>query len=962
MAPAPTQDLFAERKSGRSAHKLSITGVALSATLVSLYVVINLAGGDWFPFPGHSAHRVPVYAQTVLSECASVKAKPGVSASFTKRIKSDRFEPAVAPPQLIRNATIWTGRKDGTHVVRGDILLQGGLIKAVGSVPKKLLAEFGSDLIQIDANGAWVTPGIFDLHSHLGVGSVPELRGADDVNSIKGIAQPWLRSLDGINVFDSALKLSISGGVTSSLIFPGSANAIGGQAYVIKLRQTEEGSPMSMVLEPPFSLNKTSPTDPPHWRHMKHATGENPSRVYDGTRMDTMWAFREAYNEARKVMNAQDEYCAKAEAGLWKGLAAEVPKDIKWEALVDVLRGKVKVRMPELLDKPTTDGNYQLNIHSYSPSDWDGLARLTHEFKFHIAAIHHAHSAYLVPQLLEKFYGGKPAVAVYKQEAYRGSEFSPKLLNEGGFRVIMKSDHPVMDSRYLLWEAQQAHHYGLPLNKALQAVTTTPADVAGFGHRLGYVQPGYDADIVVWDSHPLSLGATPQQVFIDGIPQIEKSVKVPKPEALQQPPKTPNWDKEAKEAVKYRGLPPLKGDNAEEVILYNIKSAWERQSSGRFVEVQAEPQVTKDNRTWYDSIMHFAEGELVCSSFRPDLLCLQDRLPDVPKIDLEGGSVGPGLTSFGGYLGVVEIDQEPSTNDGYSYGPFDKEFEVVADLSRAVDGLSFEGRDMLLAYRAGVTTSVAAPRTRTMFSGLSVALSNGASHSLENGAVIKDITAVHVVIEAKRQPSVSTQIGLLRQILTSNDESKVTGWFRAVVEGQLPLIVHTEGADIMAKLLALKAEVEDLTGKTIRMAFFGASEAHILAKQLADAGVGIVVSRARSFPLTWDARRMLPGPPLTWDTNISVLLRHGVTVGVGILEGWEARNTRFEVAWAALQAPGDISKEDALALASSNLEKIFGLPRCEDFAAYKGGDIFDLESKVVAVMSKRRSRTEIFRE
>lgn len=217
---------------------------------------------------------------------------------------------------------------------------------------------------------------------------MPELRGSLDDNSLKGIAQPWLRSLDGINVFDSALALSISGGVTSSLIFPGSANAIGksdttlerlalpdefgspgGQAYVIKLRRTEEGSPMSMVLEPPFSLNKTSPTDPPHWRHMKHATGENPSRVYDGmflvfevllvqlfkngfagTRMDTMWAFREAYNEARKVMNSQNEYCAKAEAGLWEGLAAEVPNDIKWEALVDVLRGKVKVCNLELSD------------------------------------------------------------------------------------------------------------------------------------------------------------------------------------------------------------------------------------------------------------------------------------------------------------------------------------------------------------------------------------------------------------------------------------------------------------------------------------------------------------------------------------------------------------------------------------------------------------------------------------
>ncbi|KAG8906655.1 hypothetical protein FRC01_007930, partial [Tulasnella sp. 417] len=681
------------------------------------------------------------------------------------------------------------------EMVRGDILLEGGLIKAVGSIPKKLLAKFGNDLIQTDVNGAWVTPGIFDLHSHIGVVSVPELRGSHDVNSHKGIAQPWMRSLDGINVFDSALPLSISGGVTSSLVFPGSANAIGGQAYVIKLRRTEEGSPMSMVLEPPFSLNTTSPTDPPHWRHMKHATGENPNHAYGSTRMDTMWALRQAYNEARKVLKAQDEYCAKADAGFWEGLAAEVPKDIKWEALVDVLRGKAKV-----------------NIHSYSPSDWDGLARLTHEFKFHITAIHHAHSAYLVPQLLEKFYGGKPAVALYKQEAYLGSEFAPKLMNEGGFRVVLKvtqSDHPLLDSRYLLWEAQQAHRYGLPLNKALQAVTTTPADVAGFGHRLGYVQPGYDADIVVWDSHPLSLGATPQQVYIDGIPQIEQPKKVLKPEVLQHPPRNPDWDKEAREVVKYRGLPHLKGNKVDEVILYNVKSAWERQPSGRFIEVQAQAQPSMNGRVQYDGIMHFADGNLVCSSFRPDLLCHGNSLPDIPRIDLEGGTVGPGLTSFGGYLGVVEIDQEPSTNDGDSYGPFDNEFAVVADLSRAVDGLSFEGRDMLLAYRAGVTTSVASPRTRTMFSGLSVALNDGASHSLENGAIIKNITAVHVVIGVSyitSQPSVSTQIGLLRQIILSKDDSKVTGWFKAVLEGELPLIVHTQGADIMAKLLALKAE------------------------------------------------------------------------------------------------------------------------------------------------------------
>lgn len=144
--------------------------------------------------------------------------------------------------------------------------------------------------------------GIFDLHSHIGVYSLPLLRGkslwsryesrllahsglhagSNDGNSWKGLTLPWLRSLDGINVYDESIPLAIAGGVTSSLILLGSADAIGGQAIAIKLRPTLEGSPSSMVLEPPFRWNGTYESDPSHWRHIKHATGENPSQAYRG--------------------------------------------------------------------------------------------------------------------------------------------------------------------------------------------------------------------------------------------------------------------------------------------------------------------------------------------------------------------------------------------------------------------------------------------------------------------------------------------------------------------------------------------------------------------------------------------------------------------------------------------------------------------------------------------------------
>ncbi|KAG9004460.1 hypothetical protein FRB94_002331 [Tulasnella sp. JGI-2019a] len=938
--PLDNQTRSTARAKLRPLHRTLILSALASCSLLAFLKVL---GG-----PHAHIQHVPLHAQRILNECASMKMLPGPSPSFANRVKSERFEPGTKA-QYIHNATIWTGLRDGHDVIQGDILLKNGLVWAVGQIPNELVQEAGANIEHINAFGSWVTPGIFDIHSHIGVDGMPELQGTDDTNSFKGLTMPWLRSLDGINVFDEAIRFTASGGVTTSLILPGSADAIGGQAFAIKLRQTTEGSPSSMVLEPPFALNHTDKpsTDPPHWRHMKHATGENPSRVYSGTRMDTMWGFRSAYEEARKVRDAQDAYCMKAEAGLWNGLAPEVPKDLKWEALVDVLRGKVK-----------------LNIHSYSPSDYDGLVRLSHEFKFHISAIHHAHEAYLVIPLLEKFYGGKPAVAMfalnarYKQEAYRHSEFAPKILHDAGFDVIMKSDHPVMNSRHLLYEAVQAHVYGLPANKAIQAVTTTPARTAGFGHRLGLVHPGYDADVVLWDSHPLALGATPKQVFIDGIPQIDKPAVATKPSYLQHVPKTPEWKGEAEDAIKYRGLPPIKGHPSRSVAFINIASIYEREAgtSGALIEVVSKRR---------DGVMIFVDGVLVCKSVQGAAGCAtaMDNAQDLQIVDLKGGCLAPGLVSFGGSLGTMEIEQEPTTNDGESYGPFDKEFTVLGDLDRAVDGLSFEGRSMLLAYRAGVTTSIAAPSSSSMIPGLSVAFSNGAAHALEEGAIIQNITALHLNVAHGGQPSVSTQIGLLRQIFLSNDESKVTGWFRRAAQHELPVIVHVDSADVMAKLIALKAEVEERSGKVMKMAFFGALEAHLLAPEIASANIGVIVNPARATPISWDSRRILPGLPLSEETVITTLLKHNVTVAIGILEGWEARNTRFELAWAALGSSGRVPKSQALALGSTNFEKIFDIPSSVvkgDWVAYSGGDMFDLQSKAIGIASGRRHRTDLF--
>ncbi|KAG7098629.1 hypothetical protein E1B28_000547 [Marasmius oreades] len=676
-------------------------------------------------------------------------------------------------------------------------------------------------------------------------------------------------------------------------------------------------------------------------------SGENPSRVYSDTRMDTIWAFREAYNKAAQIKKQQDDFCARAEAGDFEGLG-DFPHDLKWEALVDVLRGRVKV-----------------NIHCYEAVDLDALVRLSNEFKFPIAAFHHAMETYLVPDLLKKAYGNTPAVALfatnarYKREAYRASEFAPKILAEHGIRVTMKSDHPVLDSRHLLYEAQQAHFYGLPDNLAIAAVTSNSAEVMGMGHRIGYLKVGWDADVVIWDSHPLALGATPVQVFIDGIQQLYDPYVISKPEAFQETPKVPNFDKEAHEAVKYQGLPPLtpKTSSAETVIFTNVKSVFTRSGAGvrklfSFEEKGALGDVVRS-------------GKITCSG-----QCVKDHFvenADVLVVDLEGGSIFPALVSFGAPLGLEAINQEPSTNDGNVFDPLMSPVPSIlggdSAVVRAVDGLQYNTRDALLAYRGGVTTAITAPSHRKFFSGLSTMFSTGASHKLEEGAIIQEVTGLHFSVRHFGSPSVSTQIAVLRRLLLNPPEGDLGEQLKLVLQRVMPLVVEAHSADVIATLILLKKEIEYQKGFSIKLTVTGASEAHLLAKELGEAEVGVILNPPRLFPHVWEDVRILAGPPLTEHNAITKLVAENVTVGIGNLEIWSARSTRFDVAWASLEADGKLSKEQAIALASKNLEDLLGAKIDDeetDLVATTSGDLFELNAKVVAVVSPKRASVDLF--
>ncbi|KAF5378365.1 hypothetical protein D9615_008768 [Tricholomella constricta] len=884
----------------------------------------------------------------ILARCKSITlpAGPSILYDAASRLEkgSDRYVNGTAPT-LIQNAHIWTGTNNGTEIIYGDILLDNGLIVALGHIPRDLLVKVKATyktIETVDARGKWITPGLVDLHSHIGLSSAPYLKGAADTNSRKAPILPWLRSVDALNTHDASYQLAIAGGVTTAQILPGSANNIGvvtgGQSFLIKLRPTKERSAIAKILEPPETLVRDQPSDHLHWRHMKHACGENPSSVYSQTRMDSAWNFRQAYESARKVKDAQDEFCSRVmeikrrswrSCSLHKSITSMggFPENLQWESLVDVLRGRVK-----------------LSVHCYEAVDLDAIVRLSNEFKFPISSLHHAGQTYLVPELLKQTWQCKARFHVThsakhnsassrkKREAYRNSEFAPKILADNGIPVVMKSDHPVLNSRYLLYEAQQAHYYGLNANLALASVTSTPANAAGVGHRVGRIAVGFDADIAIWDSHPLALGATPVQVFIDGIAQIEQPHALVKPKALQTAPQTPNWNVESQQAVEFDGLPPLRGRKVrlggDGVKFTGLKTAWMRDEDGHVHSMFDETTGSAEH-----SVVVRDGSIVLCSAGNAAGACDDARIREV--VDLQGGSLAPGLTTFGSPIGLVEIRLEPSTTDGLVRDPLTGSVPAILGgddaVIRAVDGLQFEGRNTLLAYRSGVTRAVTAPVAGGFLAGLSTTIDTGASSAVEKGAVIQEETALHVSVSLGLGVSVSTQIATLRKLLHESESSDA--WAR----GAIPLVVTVDSADVMATLLNLKLQYESSSGNVIRLTFAGASEAHLLAEEIGKAGA---ISRllGETKNLVAVLTDSLPGPPLSQESTLTALL---------------ACN-------AALESNGTISRREAIELATTRLDRALGVKSVLDLVAYRGGSIFDFESKVAGVVSMQRGTVEIF--
>ncbi len=416
---------------------------------------------------------------------------------------------------LIKSGTILTVTQ-GT-IENGDVLIRDGKIAEVG---KGLKAPEGAKVI--DATGLFVIPGIIDCHSHIAVaGSVNE--GSISVSSMVNIA-------DVLNPEDIDIYRDLAGGVTAANILHGSANPIGGQTQVIKLRW---GKPAKDL---PFEGALPG---------IKWALGENVKRSgfslpgtsqrYPASRMGVVDVFREAFSEALDYKKAWDDYNRRKAAGE----ANLIPprRDLKLEPLLEVLEGKRLVHM-----------------HCYREDEILQLIRVAEEFHFKIATFQHVLEGYKVADEIAKSGSGASTFSdwwAYKLEAWDAIPYNAALMTERGIVVSINSDSGE-EARHLNQEAAKSMKWGgLSHDEALKLVTINPAIQLHIAERVGSIEAGKDADLAIYNKDPLSVYAVAQKVLIDGQVYFDRQQDLARRAALEKEKKT-LLEKESKAAEAHR--------------------------------------------------------------------------------------------------------------------------------------------------------------------------------------------------------------------------------------------------------------------------------------------------------------------------------------------------------------------------------------------------------------------------
>ncbi|MFC7301848.1 amidohydrolase [Cognatiluteimonas weifangensis] len=440
---------------------------------------------------------VAALAAVLLAGCASAPERDTPAdagdradlrrASFIDDPYPSRYQAAPSAPVLITGATVLTGT--GARLEHADVLLREGRIAAVGS---GLAAP--ADALRVDGAGKWVTPGLIDVHSHLGVYPSPGARAHADGNEATAPVTANVWAEHSVWPQDPGFDTARAGGVTALQILPGSANLVGGRGVTLKNVPATSYQAMKFPGAP--------------WG-LKMACGENPKRVYGSkggpsTRMGNVAGYRAAFIDAAEYRDKRNQARAKPDSDQASG----GKRDLKLDTLAAAL-----------------DGDILVHIHCYRADEMATMLDLAKEFGFRIAAFHHGVEAYKIADRLaaEGVCGALWADWWgFKMEAFDGIQENIALVDRpAGGCAIVHSDSEEGIQR-LNQEAAKvmahAHRAGIEIapERAILWLTRNPARALGILERTGTLEAGKMADVVLWNGNPFSVYAQAEQVYVDG--------------------------------------------------------------------------------------------------------------------------------------------------------------------------------------------------------------------------------------------------------------------------------------------------------------------------------------------------------------------------------------------------------------------------------------------------------------
>ena len=394
---------------------------------------------------------------------------------------------------LLKNANIYDG--EGNEFLGYDLLIKNGKIEAIGSD----LDTRTENAIEYDLSGMWVTPGIIDLHSHMGVYSAPGVKSSSDGNESTSPVTADVWAEHSVWTQDPQFSLALQGGVTTFHVLPGSANLIGGRGTTFKNVQSNTVQGMKYP-------------DAPH--SLKMACGENPKRVYGSrrqapsTRMGNVAGYRKAWIKASKYKQNMNSYESKSVEA--KEIVSPPTRDLEMDTLAGVLDGEILVQN-----------------HCYRAEEMAMMIDIAKEFGYKITAFHHAVEAYKIADLLADndicgalwadWWG-------FKHEAYDMVQENIAIIDQarnGSGCAVVHSDDAI-GIQHLNQEAAKAlaagNRAGFNISKAraMRWITSNPAKAAGIEKTTGSLVKGKNADVVIWNKNPFSVYAIAQKVFIDG--------------------------------------------------------------------------------------------------------------------------------------------------------------------------------------------------------------------------------------------------------------------------------------------------------------------------------------------------------------------------------------------------------------------------------------------------------------